>query len=70
MLSLKLKKWDSAEQLRTEEDMALYLEACRLEAGHDSAFMERARGTVELAKAMHHIPHAEEKPITDLKPST
>lgn len=25
---VKLKKWDSAEYIQTEEDIALYLQAC------------------------------------------
>ena len=28
MSTLKLRKWDSAEYLKTEEDMADYLEVC------------------------------------------
>ena len=28
MATIKLHKWDVVEHLKTEEDMALYLEAC------------------------------------------
>ena len=28
MGAIKLRKWDSAEHLKTEEDMVLYLQAC------------------------------------------
>lgn len=37
MTALKLRKWDSAQHLKTEEDMALYMEACLQEAGDDAA---------------------------------
>ena len=38
MTTLKLRKWDSAEHLKTDEDMAAYLEVCLQEAGDDAAF--------------------------------
>jgi probable addiction module antidote protein len=54
---MKLRKWDSAEHLKNEEDMRLYLEACFEEAGDDPVFIAkafgvvaRARGTTELAR--------------------
>jgi DNA-binding phage protein len=37
METVKLRKWDSAEHLKTEEGMVLYLEACMEEAGDDGA---------------------------------
>ena len=49
MSPLKLRKWDSAEHLKTEEDMALYLEACLQEAGDDAAFIAKALGTIARA---------------------
>jgi len=33
MGKIQLKQWDSAEHLKTEEDMAQYLDACLQEAG-------------------------------------
>ncbi len=36
MEKVKLRHWDNAEHLKTEEDIALYLEAC-LEGGGDNA---------------------------------
>ena len=42
MSTLKLRKWDSAEYLKTEEDMADYLGACFQEAGNDAAFIAKA----------------------------
>lgn len=52
---IKLKKWDSAERLETEEDMALYLEACLEEAGDDAAFVAKALGTIARAKGMSQL---------------
>ena len=46
MTALNLLKWDSAEHLKTEEDMALYLEACLQEAGDDPAFIAKALCTI------------------------
>ena len=55
MAVLKLKKWDSAQHLQTEEDMALYLEACLQEAGDDAAFVAKALGTIAKAKGMSQL---------------
>lgn len=55
MEKIKLKKWDSAEHLETEEDMALYLEACLEEAGNDAAFIAKALGTIARAKGMTQL---------------
>ena len=44
MTALNLRKWDSAEHLKTDEDMALYLEACLQEAGDDAAFIAKELG--------------------------
>ncbi|MGU9806217.1 MULTISPECIES: addiction module antidote protein [Pseudomonas] len=37
----QLTRWDSAEYLKTEEDMANYLDACMEEAGDDPAFIAK-----------------------------
>lgn len=51
-------RWDAADYLRSEEDMAAYLQACLDEAPEDPALLAaalgdiaRARGMVQLAKA-------------------
>lgn len=54
-MALKLRKWDSAEHLKTDEDMALYLEACLEEAGDDAAFIAKALGTIARAKGMSQL---------------
>ena len=54
-MALKLRKWDSAEYLKTEEDMVLYLEACMEEAGDDAAFIAKALGTIARARGMSQL---------------
>ncbi|MBZ0097354.1 MAG: putative addiction module antidote protein [Sulfuricella sp.] len=55
MGTIKLRKWDSAEHLKSDEDMALYLEACLEEAGDDAAFIAKALGTIARAKGMSQL---------------
>ncbi|MDO9271511.1 MAG: hypothetical protein Q7T94_00650 [Rugosibacter sp.] len=45
-MELKLRKWDVVEHLKTDEDIALYLDACLKEAGDDAAFIAKARGDI------------------------
>lgn len=53
----KFKRYDVTDYLKSEEDMAAYLDACIEEAGDDAAYIAaalgdiaRARGMVQLAK--------------------
>ncbi len=55
MNTLKLLKWDSAEHLKTEEDMALYFDACLQEAGDDAAYLAKALGNIARAKGMSQL---------------
>jgi probable addiction module antidote protein len=55
MGKIKLRKWDSAEYLKSDEDMVLYLEACLEEAGDDAAFIAKALGTIARAKGMTQL---------------
>jgi len=55
MTDIKLRKWDSAEHLKTEEDMAQYLDACLQEAGEDAAFLAKALGNIARAKGMSRL---------------
>ena len=55
MGTLKLRKWDSAQHLKTEEDMVLYLQACMEEAGDDAAFIAAALGDIARAKGMSQL---------------
>ena len=55
MKTIQLRRWDSAEHLKTPEDMALYLEACLQEAGDDAAFVAKAIGNIARAKGMSQL---------------
>ncbi len=48
-------RWASAEYLKTEEDMADYLDACIEEAGDDPAFIAKALGTIARARGMMQV---------------
>lgn len=52
---MKLTRWDSAAQLRTDEDIAAYLDACFEEAGDDAAFITKAIGVVARARGMSQL---------------
>ncbi|MCU1756794.1 addiction module antidote protein [Pseudomonas helleri] len=51
----KFTRWDSAEFLKTEEDIGYYLEACMEEAGDDPAFLAKALGTIARARGMSQV---------------
>ena len=51
-VALKLGKWDVVEHLKTDEDMALYLEAAMDDAGDDAAFIAKVLGDIARAKGM------------------
>ena len=55
MAKIKLRKWDSAEHLNTDEDIALYLDACLEEAGDDPAFIAKALGNIARARGMSQL---------------
>ncbi len=52
---IKLRRWDSAEHLKTEEDMQLYLEACFEEAGDDPIFIAKTLGIIARARGMTQL---------------
>ena len=47
--------YDTADYLKTEEDMANYFEACLEEAGDDPAFIAKALGTIARARGMTQL---------------
>jgi probable addiction module antidote protein len=55
MSKLKLRRWDTVDYLKTEEDMVMYLEACMEEAGDDAAFIAKALGDIARAKGMSQL---------------
>lgn len=54
-MSISTTRWDSAEHLKTEEDIQLYLEACLEEAEDDPALIIHALGVVARAKNMSQL---------------
>ncbi len=54
-MTITTTRWDSAEHLKTEEDIQLYLEACLEEAGDDPAFIVHALGVIARAKNMSKL---------------
>jgi probable addiction module antidote protein len=50
MEKIKTRPWDSAEHLKTEEDIAEYFEACLLEGGDDPTFIAQALGVIARAR--------------------
>ncbi|HRN82327.1 MAG TPA: putative addiction module antidote protein [Nitrosomonas europaea] len=55
MDKVKLRRWDSAEHLKTEEDIALYLDACLEEAGDDATYIAKALGNIARARGMTQL---------------
>jgi probable addiction module antidote protein len=54
-MALKTTPWDSAEYLKTEDDIAAYLEASFAEAPDDPAFLVQALGVVARARNMSQL---------------
>jgi len=50
-------RYDTAEHLRTPEEMAAYLEACLEEADGDAAFVAKALGDIARVKGMSQVAH-------------
>jgi probable addiction module antidote protein len=47
--------YDTAEHLKTDTDMAAYLDACLEEAGDDPAFIAHALGIIARARGMTQL---------------
>ena len=54
-MTISTTRWDSAEHLKTEEDIQLYLEACLEEAEDDPALIVHALGVIARAKNMSQL---------------
>ena len=54
-MPINTTRWDSAEHLKTEEDIQLYLEACFEEAEDDLALIIHALGVIARAKNMSQL---------------
>jgi probable addiction module antidote protein len=55
MSKLTTSRYDITEHLRTQEEMAAYLEACMEEADGDAAFIAKALGDIARAKGMTQV---------------
>lgn len=55
MSKIKTTRWDSAEYLKTGEDIRHYLEACFEDGGDDAAFIAHAFGVVARARGMMQL---------------
>ena len=55
MAKTKTTRYDVAEHLRNQKEMAAYLEACLVEAGNDAAFIAKALGDIARAKGMSQV---------------
>jgi probable addiction module antidote protein len=51
----KFSRWDSAQHLKTEEDIAAYVEACMLEDSEDPAWIAHTLGVVARARNMSQL---------------
>lgn len=51
----KIKKWDSAKYLESEEDIQSYLDAVLEEGGDDPAYVVHALGVIARAKNMSQL---------------
>ncbi len=54
-MTIKTTRWDSAEHLKTEEDIQLYLEACLEQADNDPALIIHAFGVIARARNMSQL---------------
>ena len=54
-MTINTTRWDSAEHLKTEEEIQLYLEACLEEAGDDPAFIAHALDVIARTKDMNQL---------------
>jgi probable addiction module antidote protein len=52
MAKVKLRKFDPVNYLKSEKDLALYLEACLKEGGDDPAFIASALGDIARARGI------------------
>ena len=55
MMAILTTRWDSAEHLKTEEDIQMYVEACLEEANDDPALIVHAFGVIARARNMSQL---------------
>ena len=55
VITEKFSRWDSADYLKTEEDIDLYFEACVAEDPGDGSLIRNALGTIARARGMSQL---------------
>ncbi|MDP1740656.1 addiction module antidote protein [Polaromonas sp.] len=55
LLAEKFSRWDSADYLKTEEDIELYFELCLQEDPGDGSLIRRALGSIARARGMSQL---------------
>ena len=55
MGDMKLSRWDVVDHLKTDEDMALYLDACVEEDEGDGSLIRAALGDIARARGMTQL---------------
>ena len=65
MNSEKFSRYNSADYLKTDEDIAGFLEAAIEEGGDDPAFMAHARSVIARARARNRAPGTQTDEATD-----
>jgi probable addiction module antidote protein len=55
MSKIQIHAWDSAEYLKTDKEIAAYLDACLEEAGDDPKFIAHALGIIARARGMTQL---------------
>ncbi len=55
MGELKLSRWDVVDHLKTDEDMALYLDACVEDDDGDGSLIRAALGDIARARGMTQL---------------
>jgi probable addiction module antidote protein len=55
LLPEKFSRWDSADYLKSEEDMALYFELCLQDDPGDGSLIRRALGSIARARGMSQL---------------
>ena len=53
----KFSRWDAADDLKTEQDMTLYFEACLEEDPGDGSLIRAALGDIARARGMTQLAH-------------
>ena len=53
----KFSRWDAADDLKTDEDMSLYFEACLDEDPGDGSLIRAALGDIARARGMTQLAH-------------